>query len=148
MNLGYFPLVNASLNGLSAVLLLIGYRFIKARRYMSHGTMMIAAAASSTAFLGCYITYHALLRLKRGTPITRFPPGHWRPVYMTILTTHTILAVAILPMVLITLWYASHKQWQRHRAIAVWTFPLWLYVSVTGVIIYWMLYHLAPTLQH
>ncbi|HXE52370.1 MAG TPA: DUF420 domain-containing protein, partial [Tepidisphaeraceae bacterium] len=108
---------------------------------------MISALVMSCAFLACYVTYH-YLRVRQGIGITRFPPGAVRPVYLVILTSHTILAMVILPMVLITLWHAARRQWARHRRISVWTFPLWLYVSITGVVIYWMLYVLAPSLRH
>ena len=146
MSLSYFPIINASLNGASAVFLLIAYALIKARRYAAHATMMIAAVATSTAFLGFYLTYH-WLRVRQGITVTRFPAGGLRPIYLTILVSHTLLAVIILPLVLITLWRASRRQWGLHRRISAWTFPLWLYVSVTGVVIYWMLYHVAPTLH-
>ena len=146
LNITYFPLVNATLNGTSAVLLLAGYGFIKTRRYAAHATMMIAAFVTSTAFLACYLTYH-YLRVQQGITVTHFPQSGLQPVYLTILISHTILAVVILPLILTTLWRAARRQWARHRRISVWTFPLWLYVSVTGVVIYWMLYHVAPALQ-
>jgi uncharacterized membrane protein YozB (DUF420 family) len=145
VNISFFPVVNASLNGASAVLLLVGYAFVKGRRYAAHATMMISAFVTSVAFLACYLTYHTLL-VRRHVIITKFPPSSLRPVYLTILGTHTVLAIVIVPMILVTLWRAVQRQWPRHRALAVWTFPLWLYVSVTGVVIYWMLYHVAPTL--
>ena len=107
--------------------------------------MMISAFVTSVAFLACYLTYHTLL-VRRHVFITKFPPSSLRPVYLTILATHTVLAIVIVPMILVTLSRAVRRRWPRHRAIAVWTFPLWLYVSVTGVVIYWMLYHVAPTL--
>ena len=146
MNVAYFPLINATLNGTSAVLLLVAYGFIKARRFAAHATMMIAALITSTLFLACYITYHAL-RVRQGITVTRFPESALRPWYILLLTSHTILAVVILPLILITLWWASRRKWTLHRKISVWTFPLWLYVSVTGVVIYWMLYHIAPTIR-
>ena len=145
MNIGFFPALNASLNGASAVFLLIAYAFIKQRRFVAHATMMIAAFVTSTIFLVCYLTYHAL-RERQGIVVTSFPQSPLRPIYLAILISHSILAVVIVPMVLITLWRASRRSWPRHRALALWTFPLWLYVSVTGVVIYWMLYHVAPTL--
>jgi uncharacterized membrane protein YozB (DUF420 family) len=141
-----FPLVNASLNGASAALLLGGYVLIKLRRIRSHAAMMLAAVVTSTAFLACYLTYH-WLRSRQGIVVTRFPPSTWRPVYLIILISHTFLAVVILPLIAITLWRAYRRQWDRHRRISVITFPLWFYVSVTGVIIYWMLYHLAAKIQ-
>jgi uncharacterized membrane protein YozB (DUF420 family) len=142
-----FPFINATLNATSAVFLLIAYVMIKARRIRSHTILMIAALFTSTAFLACYITYH-IDRAMHHAVITRFPAGTvWRPIYLTILTTHTLLAVIILPLVIMTFWRAIHRRWDAHRRIAVWTFPLWLYVSVTGVVIYWMLYRFAPTLR-
>ena len=147
MNLSFFPVLNASLNGASAVFLLAAYGFVKSRRYAAHATMMIAAFLTSVAFLACYVTYHTL-RVRQGITVTPFPQSSVRPAYLALLTSHTILAIVIVPMILITLYRASRRRWPRHRAIAVWTFPLWLYVSVTGVVIYWMLYHVAPTLQH
>jgi uncharacterized membrane protein YozB (DUF420 family) len=142
-----FPLVNATLNGASAVFLLIAYVLIKARRYAAHATMMMAAVVTSTAFLGCYLTYH-YLRVRQGITVTRFPASGLRPLYLTILLSHTFLAVVILPLVALTLFRAFRREWFGHRRISVWTFPLWLYVSVTGVVIYWMLYHIAPGLRH
>lgn len=132
-----FPVINATLNGTSAVLLLIGRSFIKRGRMAAHRAVMITALVSSSLFLISYIYYHAHV----GS--VHFQGQGWsRPVYFTILTSHTILAVVIVPMVIITLSRALRERFDRHRAIARWTFPLWLYVSVTGVVIYVMLYHL------
>ena len=147
MNLSYFPVINASLNGTSALLLLLAFVFVKARKYVAHGTTMIAAVVTSSVFLGCYLTYHALL-VRRGIVLTRFPESSLRPWYRLLLGSHTILAVVILPLIAITLWAAYRRNWVLHRRISVWTFPLWFYVSVTGVAVYWMLYHVAPTLPH
>ena len=144
MRLELFPPINASLNGLSALLLLIGYILIRNRKVAAHATMMISAFISSTIFLACYLTYHAMMK----GHVTIFPASSIRPVYLIILGTHTLLAIAILPMILITFYRALTRNWIKHRKIARWTFPLWLYVSVTGVVIYWMLYHLAPRLRH
>lgn len=145
MNIAYFPAINASLNGASAVFLLIAYVLIRARRYAAHATMMITALVTSIAFLACYLTYHAL-RVRQGITVTHFPEGTLRPFYLVLLGSHTILAVVILPLIAMTLWWATRRNWAMHRRISVWTFPLWLYVSVTGVLVYWMLYHVAPTL--
>jgi uncharacterized membrane protein YozB (DUF420 family) len=132
-----FPAINATLNGSSAILLLAGRWFIKHGRMAVHRAIMIAALVSSSLFLGFYLYYHAHV----GS--VRFPGQGWsRPVYFTILISHTILAVAIVPMVIITLTRALRERFDRHRAIARWTYPVWLYVSVTGVVIYIMLYHL------
>lgn len=131
-----FPVINATLNGLSAVLLLTGYQFIRRGRMAAHRAVMIAALVSSSLFLTSYLYYHAHV----GS--VRFQGQGWiRPVYYTILTTHTTLAIVILPLVIITLSRALRQRFDKHRAIARWTFPLWLYVSVTGVVIYFMLYH-------
>jgi putative membrane protein len=129
------PVVNACLNSASAILLLTGYRFIRRREIPRHRACMIAAFVSSSAFLVCYIYYHSHVG------VVRFTGQGWiRPVYFTLLTSHTILAVAILPLAILTLTRALQERFDRHRRIARWTLPLWLYVSVTGVIIYWLLY--------
>jgi uncharacterized membrane protein YozB (DUF420 family) len=132
-----FPVIDATLNGTTAVLLLIGRSFIKRGRMAAHRGVMIAALTCSTLFLASYLYYHYHV----GS--VRFQGQGWsRPLYFTILISHTILAVVILPMVIITLSRALRERFDRHRAIARWTFPLWMYVSVTGVIVYVMLYHL------
>ena len=135
-----FPAVNATLNGSSAVLLLIGRWFIGRGRISIHRAFMIAALVSSSAFLVSYLYYHAHV----GS--VHFQGQGWsRPVYFSILISHTILAAVVVPMVIITLSRALRERFDRHRAIARWTFPVWMYVSVTGVIVYVMLYHLfAP----
>ena len=134
-----FPPVNASLNAASALLLIIALICIKARWIKGHAFFILSAVTTSTVFLGFYLTFHTY-RARHGIATTRFPTGNaWKPVYLTILLTHTILAIATVPLVIITLSRAFRKKWMLHRKIAVWTFPIWLYVSVTGVIIYWML---------
>jgi len=135
-----FPAVNATLNGSSAVLLLIGRWFIGRGRISIHRAFMIAALVTSSAFLVSYLYYHAHV----GS--VHFQGQGWsRPVYFSILISHTILAAVVVPMVIITLSRALRERFDRHRAIARWTFPVWVYVSVTGVIVYVMLYHLfAP----
>jgi uncharacterized membrane protein YozB (DUF420 family) len=143
--LNYFPVLNASLNGASAVFLLLAYGFVKSRRYAAHATMMITAFVTSTVFLASYLTYHTL-RARQGITVTPFPQSSLRPVYLAILISHTILAIVIVPLILTTITLAASRKWKWHRTIAVWTLPLWLYVSITGVVIYWMLYHIAPTL--
>ena len=130
-----YPVINATLNGASAVLLLVGRSFIKRGRMAAHRAVMITALVTSTLFLASYLYYHYHV----GS--VRFQGQGWvRPLYFTILTSHTILAIVIVPMVIITLSRALRRRFDRHRAIARWTFPLWLYVSVTGVIVYFMLY--------
>ena len=132
-----YPIIDAALNGTSAVLLLLGRSYIKRGRMAAHRAMMIAALISSTLFLASYLYYHAHV----GS--VHFQGQGWsRPVYFAILVSHTILAVAIVPLVIVTLSRALRERFDRHRRIARWTFPLWLYVSVTGVMIYVMLYHL------
>ncbi|HEX4125541.1 MAG TPA: DUF420 domain-containing protein [Tepidisphaeraceae bacterium] len=146
MKIEDFPIVNASLNGLSAVLLAIAYILIRRKKYRAHATVMIIALISSATFLGFYLTYH-YLRIREGITITHFPAVPIvRPVYLTILTTHTILAVVILPLIFITLFRASKRRWLKHLNMGRITLPLWFYVSVTGVVVYWMLYHVAPRL--
>ena len=106
---------------------------------------MIAAFVTSTLFLACYITYHGYLALylHRGPTVFRHPAG-FRPIYLTILLTHTVLAVVIVPLALITLWRALKQRFPLHKKIARWTWPLWMYVSVTGVLIYLLLYQIFP----
>ena len=133
--LSSLPAVNASLNGASAVFLFAGYLFIRRGKIQAHRACMVTAFTCSTVFLASYVYFH----LHAG--IIRFGgQGRIRPVYFTLLTSHTILAVVIVPLVLITLSRALRERFDRHRAIARWTLPLWIYVSVTGVIIYWLLY--------
>ena len=146
MKIEYFPAVNASLNGLSGILLLTGYALARSRRYAAHAVVMTVALVTSAAFLACYLTYHAML-VRQNVVITKFPDGVVRPFYLGILLSHTVLAVVIVPMILTTVTLAALRKWGKHRALARWTFPLWLYVSVTGVVIYVMLYHLAPALR-
>jgi len=132
------PGVNAILNATSAVLLAAGWAFIQSGRRRAHTVCMISALATSALFLACYLVYHYF----HGS--TRFPgTGVLRTVYLTILLTHTVLAIVILPMIAKAVWHAARREWDRHRRIARWTLPLWLYVSVTGVVIYWMLYRIA-----
>jgi len=136
----YLPHVNAILNSTSAILLVAGYRFIRQRRINAHRNCQIAAVATSTVFLISYLTYHFYHGATKFTG-----QGIVRPVYFAILLTHTILAVVIVPLILLTLYRAARKDFVRHRRIARWTLPLWLYVSVTGVIVYLMLYQIYPS---
>jgi putative membrane protein len=132
------PTLNALLNATSAALLVAGYGFIRRRAIHAHRTCMIAAFGVSVLFLISYLTYH----YKVGT--VRFPDTGWiRGVYLTILASHTLLAASVPPLAILTLSHALSARFDRHRRIARWTLPIWLYVSVTGVIVYWMLYHLA-----
>ncbi len=135
----FLPHLNALLNGTSTVLLLSGYAFIRQGRVRAHRACQISAVATSTLFLASYLTYH----YSHGS--TRFAgQGIARPFYFTILVTHTILAIAVVPLVLVTLVRAAKGDFGRHRRIARWTLPIWLYVSVTGVVVYLMLYQVYP----
>ncbi|MBI4547538.1 MAG: DUF420 domain-containing protein [Ignavibacteriae bacterium] len=134
------PTVNAILNSTSAILLATGHRFIKRGNVQVHRRFMIATFIVSILFLISYLTYH----YHHGT--TRFRgEGFIRPVYFTILTSHTILAASIVPLAIITLRRGLKMAVDRHKKIARWTYPIWLYVSITGVIVYLMLYHLYPS---
>ena len=133
----FFPALNAFLNGSSAVLIGTGYYFIKSGRRQAHKRMMIAAFITSTLFLISYLYYHVVLR----AGVTHFRgEGVWRPVYFSILISHTFLAVVVVPFILVTLYRALRGNFARHKAIARYTFPIWMYVSVTGVVIFVMLY--------
>lgn len=135
-----FPALNATLNGTSAVLLVTAHRMIKRGRMAAHRAIMLTAVGTSTLFLISYLYYHAHV----GS--VRFQGHGWsRPVYFSILISHTILAATIVPLVIITLTWALRGRFDRHRAMARWTYPIWLYVSVTGVVIYVMLYHIFKT---
>ena len=139
------PAVNATLNGLSATFLVAGFIFIKRGNKMAHRNCMISAFVTSVVFLGCYLTYHGYLAcvLHRGP--TRFVnPAWFRPIYLTILLTHTMLAVVIVPLIITSLWRAKAERFEAHKKIARWTLPLWLYVSLTGVLVYWLLYIKFP----
>jgi uncharacterized membrane protein YozB (DUF420 family) len=131
------PAVNATLNATSGVLLIIGWLLIRARRIDQHRRVMIAAFIASSLFLVCYVIYHAQVGSVRFTRV-----GFVRPLYFTILITHVTLAAVVLPLAIVTLSRGLKARYARHRTIARWTLPIWLYVSVTGVVVYVMLYHL------
>lgn len=133
----HLPHINASLNAVSAVLLLIGRVQIARRRIAAHRAAMLAALGVSTLFLAGYITYHVT------SPIFVFR-GHGmiRPAYYALLISHVLLAATVIPLVLLTAWRGLHRQDARHRRVARWTWPIWMYVSVSGVIVYLMLYHI------
>ncbi len=131
-----YPVLDASLNGASAVLLVIAHRMIKQGRLAAHRALMLTALGTSTAFLASYLYYHFHVG-----SIPFQGRGWSRPLYFTILISHTILAAAIVPLIIITLSRALRQRFDLHRRIARWTYPLWLYVSVTGVVVYFMLYH-------
>jgi uncharacterized membrane protein YozB (DUF420 family) len=133
------PAVNAALNALSACLLIGGYACIRRGRRAAHQRCMLAAFLVSVLFLASYLT----LRYLAG--MTRFEGQGWiRPVYFTILLSHTVLAAGIVPLAIVTMARALREEHARHVRVARWTLPLWLYVSITGVVIYWLLYHLYP----
>ena len=134
------PHLNATLNASSFLLLSAGYYFIRHGRVQAHRRCQLSALTASVLFLVSYVVYHA----HHGT--TRFAgQGIARPIYFAVLTTHTVMAAVIVPFVIITLRRALRADFLRHRAIARWTLPMWMYVSVTGVIVYLMLYHLYPS---
>ena len=136
MTVSDLPALNATLNATAAVLLTTGYILIRRGRVAQHRAVMIATVCTSVLFLISYLTYHAQIGSKHFEG-----QGPIRTVYFTILLTHTVLAIVIVPMVLMTLSRGLKGKYDRHRAIARWTLPLWMYVSVTGVIVYVMLYH-------
>lgn len=145
MSVGDLPAVNASLNASSAAFLIAGYYFIRRKNQAAHRNCMLAAFVCSVLFLVCYITFHTYRAYVLHQGPTRFlEPAWFRPIYLGILLTHTILAVVIVPLVLITLTRALKKRFDLHRKIARWTWPLWMYVSVTGVLIYYLLYLKFP----
>ena len=137
ISVSQLPSLNAALNSLSAILLIAGYLFIRSRNIKAHKTCMLAAFASSILFLSSYLVYHYQVG---SVPFQG--QGGIRLVYFTILLTHTILAITVVPLALVTLYRAFKERFDRHRRIARWTFPIWLYVSVTGVVVYWMLYQI------
>ena len=145
MSIYTLPAINASLNGLSAVFLTAGFVFIRQKKIAAHRFCMISAFCVSAIFLICYVTYHTYLAVVLHRGPTRFENPQWfRPIYLTILLTHTILAMVIVPLILITLIRALRERFDKHKKIARWTWPLWMYVSVTGVIVYLLLYQIFP----
>lgn len=141
MSVNFLPTLNAILNATSGILITIGFFLIRRRRIAAHRACMIGAVISSSLFLISYLVYH--IGFKAG--VSRFTGTGWiRPVYFVILVSHTILAITIVPLIAVTLTRALRGRFILHRRIARWTFPMWLYVSVTGVIVYLMLYHFYP----
>ena len=139
MTLSDLPAVNACLNGASTIFLIFGYIYIKKGRQDAHRNCMVSALITSTTFLSCYLVYHYFAGR------TTFQNPQWfRPIYLVILLTHTVLAVVIVPMVLVTVIQAIRQRWESHKKIARWTWPIWMYVSVTGVVIYLLLYQIFP----
>jgi uncharacterized membrane protein YozB (DUF420 family) len=137
------PASNATFNGLAGVFLGFGYYFVKRGKVIAHRNCMIAAVCSSVLFLTGYLIYHFGVH-----GITYFKnPAWFKPIYLTILFTHLVLAIAIVPMIIITLSYALRERFDKHKKIARWTWPMWMYVSVTGVLIYLLLYQIFPQRQ-
>ena len=140
MSLNDLPVFNAFFNGMAAVFLTAGFVFIRRKNRVAHRRCMFAALGSSALFLCGYLTYHFGVH-----GLTKFQNPPWfRPIYLTLLLTHTVLAVTIVPLIAITLTRALRERFDAHRKIARWTWPLWMYVSVTGVIIYFLLYQIFP----
>ena len=137
LSLGGLPTLNATLNATSTALLMLGYLFIRAKRILPHTLCMVMAFFASTVFLISYVTYHVHVG-----SVHFLGQGWIRPVYFSILISHTVLAIVIVPLVLRTLYLAIRRRFKEHERIARLTLPLWLYVSVTGVVVYWMLYHM------
>lgn len=139
------PAVNAGLNALSAVFLIAGYYHIRRGNRVAHRNCMLTAFAASTLFLACYLTYHGYRAywLHQGPTVFK-EPAAFRPIYLAILLTHSLLAVVIVPLVLVTLHRAWKQRFDLHKRIARWTWPLWMYVSATGVLIYLLLYQVFP----
>jgi uncharacterized membrane protein YozB (DUF420 family) len=139
MSISMLPHLNACLNALSALFLALGFFFIRRGRREAHRSSMLAAVATSALFLTSYVVYH----FNAGRTVFA-DPAWLRPYYLALLLTHTILAVVIVPLVIVTLVRALGERFDKHKRIARWTWPIWMYVSVTGVIVYVLLYHLNP----
>ena len=130
-----WPALNASLNAASGLLIVSGFGFIKAKRIAAHRACMLGACAVTVAFLVSYVLYHSQSKL------IHFHGRGWiRPVYFSLLISHTVLAVTIVPLIIRMLWLAWRDRIPEHKRLARWTFPMWLYVSVTGIMVYWMVY--------
>lgn len=147
MNIHQLPAINASLNFLSTIFILAGWWSIRNHRKKLHILAMITAVVTSTLFLVCYLYYHFHTQA-----VTRFTTPHFvRPIYLALLTSHVLLAFAVPPLVICTLIPAIRARFDKHRRIAKWTLPIWLYVSITGVLVYLMLYQWFPqpsTIHH
>jgi putative membrane protein len=134
------PAINASLNGITAGLLFSGFIFIRNKRVAAHRACMLSAVFVSAIFLGCYLYYH----FYHG--VTRFTTTGWpKMIYFTILITHTILAITILPLIGVALYFAFSGRFESHKRVTRWLWPMWMYVSITGVIVYFMLYRWFPS---
>ena len=143
--LQFFPHWNAALNATSGIFLLAGFYFIRTRQIQRHRTAMLTAAGISVVFLVSYLAHHAVRTYMFGLGPTRFTgEGVIRPIYFTILTSHTILAALVAPFILVTLWRGIKGRFGAHRRLARLVYPVWLYVSGTGVVVYLLLYHFYP----
>ena len=139
------PAVNACLNSLSTLLLTVGFIFIKRGNQTAHRNCMVGALVTSTLFLACYVFYHYKMKQVYGEAHTKFlDPAWFRPFYLIILFTHLIGAFLIVPLVILTVSRAARQRFDLHKKVARWTWPIWMYVSVTGVIIYFLLYQIFP----
>jgi uncharacterized membrane protein YozB (DUF420 family) len=142
MTVHQLPAVNATLNGISTLLIATGWIMIKTERKRAHAVCMLGAILTSAAFLACYLVYHFL----KAGHVTYFTyPGWPKALYLFILGTHTPLAIAVVPMIILTIIPALRQRFDAHKRIARWTLPIWLYVSVTGVLVYFMLYVWFPS---
>ena len=140
MTIQDLPIVNACLNALATVFLMLGFVYIKKGNKTAHRNCMISAFVTSAVFLTCYLIYHFSTEV-----VTKFVEPQWfRPIYFVLLFTHVVLAVVILPLIFITLSRALKERFDQHRKIARWTWPLWMYVSITGVLFYILLYQIFP----
>jgi uncharacterized membrane protein YozB (DUF420 family) len=139
VNWSDLPAINACLNGTSAALLGAGYYFIRRQNRVAHRNCMVSALVTSALFLAGYLFYHA----HAGHTVFQ-EPLWFRPIYLALLLTHTLLAIVIVPLIFITVYLAQREQWALHQRVARWTWPLWMYVSVTGVAIYLLLYQIFP----
>jgi len=138
MTLSDLPALNACLNSASTVLLTAGYLFIKRKNEQAHRNCMVAALVTSTLFLASYLYYH----FHAGRTV--FPENWFKPIYLVILLTHTVLAVVIVPLIVAAVVQAIRRRFESHKRITRWTWPMWMYVSVTGVVIYLLLYQIFP----
>lgn len=138
------PHWNASLNGLATLLLVAAYVLIQMRRERAHRNVMLAAFGVSTAFLGSYLVYHLWAKAGVSTPFPQYPPIAVRYAYYAVLLSHIVLAIFVPVLALLAIYWGYRDQRERHRRVAKWAFPIWLYVSVTGVVVYLMLYQLYP----
>ncbi|HWQ91131.1 MAG TPA: DUF420 domain-containing protein [Clostridia bacterium] len=147
MTLADLPAVNAGLNALSTVFLTVGYVFIRRGNRIAHRNCMLAALITSALFLVSYLSYHGYVSYVLGRGPTIFKDPAWfRPYYLFILGTHTVMAMVIVPLALLSVYLGLKEKYERHKKVSRWTWPVWMYVSITGVLIYFLLYQIFP--QH